>query len=51
MADGWKMRDIDEMDFTGYLRVRLWQAKKDYKRRHPPPKKRFIDEIWPMGGQ
>ena len=45
------MGDIDGMDFLGYLRVKVWQAKRDFKKRHPAPRRRFIDEIWPMGGQ
>lgn len=45
------MKDIDDMDFLGYLRMRAWKLKREqYKKLHPPKKKVFIDEIWPQGG-
>ena len=39
------MRDIDEMDMLGYLRVRAWKANR--KKKDAAPKLRFIDEVWP----
>lgn len=44
------MNDIDTMDMLGYLHVRAWAAKREYAREHTP-KKAFIDDVWPMGGQ
>lgn len=45
MDSGWKMRDIDEMDFLGFLRVRAWQAAHDAKQK--APRQAYIDEVWP----
>ena len=40
------MRDIDEMDMLGYLKVRVWDAKhkNEIEERNAP---KYIDEIWP----
>ena len=35
---GWKMADIDDMDFMGYIDVLIWRARKDYK-------PAYIDEV------
>ena len=39
------MRDIDEMDMLGYLRIRAWNANR--KKKDTTPKHHFIDEVWP----
>ena len=39
------MKEIDEMDLPGFLRVRAWNARR--KKSREEPKKRFIDEVWP----
>ena len=39
---GWRMKEIDDMDMIGYMKVRLWKAKKNAK-----PKKAYIDQVWP----
>ncbi len=38
------MRDIDEMDMLGYLRVRAWKAKREQGKKEPA--RRYIDEVW-----
>lgn len=42
MKNGWKMKDIDEMDFIGFLKVRAWQLNWDRR-----SKKTTIDKAWP----
>ena len=44
MKNGWRMRDIDEMDMPGFLRLRAWDAKRE-KVAHAP-KRAFIDQVW-----
>ena len=44
LENGWKMRDIDEMDMLGYLQVRAWQAKREQEKKQPV--RRYIDEVW-----
>ena len=39
------MREIDEMDMLGFLRVRAWNASK--KKKESEPKKSYIDTVWP----
>ena len=39
------MREIDEMDMLGFLRIRSWKARQDQARQEPFP--RYIDEVWP----
>lgn len=39
------MRDIDEMDMLGFLRVRAHRAKKE-KSAQTVKKEAFIDEVW-----
>ena len=39
------MREIDEMDMLGFLRIRCWKARQDRKKKEPTP--RYIDEVWP----
>jgi hypothetical protein len=38
------MRDIDEMDMLGYLKVRAWKAKREHEKQQPV--RRYIDEVW-----
>ena len=40
------MRDIDEMDMLGFLRLRAWDA--DRERKKKEPRCAFIDEVWPQ---
>jgi len=42
---GWRMREIDEMDLPGFLRIRAWDACREQKRQEPKPA--FIDQLWP----
>ena len=44
------MREIDEMDMLGFLRLRAWDARREHDRAHATPRQRFIDEIWPTSG-
>ena len=37
------MREIDEMDFLGYIRLRAWKERKAHT-----PKRKYIDEVWKM---
>ena len=39
------MREIDEMDMIGYIRLRAWNAKKDQDKRKP--RRCAIDQVWP----
>ena len=39
------MREIDEMDMLGYIRVRAWNAGK--KREKKEPRCTTIDQVWP----
>lgn len=52
MDDGWKMKDIDEMDFFGFLHVRAYNAahKKEQSNQEDKPapaKEVSIDEAFP----
>ena len=38
------MRDIDEMDMLGYLKVRAWKAKREQQKKQSVH--RYIDEVW-----
>lgn len=38
------MRDIDEMDMLGFLKLRAWDAQRRQKKKEPKPA--FIDEVW-----
>ncbi len=38
------MKEIDEMDMLGFLRIRAWNAKKEQKKKKPKPA--YIDEVW-----
>ena len=39
------MREIDEMELLGFLRVRAWNAKK--KQEKEKPRRTTIDTVWP----
>ena len=39
------MKEIDEMDMLGFLRVRAWGIARKVKK--VAPKKSFIDQVWP----
>ena len=39
------MKDIDEMDMPGYLRMRAWKANRE--KHAKAPARRFIDDVWP----
>ena len=39
------MREIDEMDMLGFLRIRAWSAMQEQKKKEP--KHAYIDEVWP----
>lgn len=39
------MREIDEMDMLGFLKVRAWNSNHEHKKAEP--KARYIDEVWP----
>ena len=38
------MKDIDEMDMPGYLRMRAWKANREKQAKAPTH--RYIDEVW-----
>ena len=48
------MKDIDEMDILGFLKVRAWEAKRK-QALNPVPQRAYIDEVWsslcPTGGE
>ena len=37
------MKEIDEMDMLGFLRIRAWNAQREKDEKTPRPK--FIDEV------
>ena len=39
------MKEIDEMDMLGFLRVRAWNSNREHKKNKPVA--RYIDEVWP----
>jgi hypothetical protein len=39
------MKEIDEMDMLGFLRLRAWDAQREQQSLEPRPA--FIDEVWP----
>ena len=44
LEDGWRVREIDEMDMLGFLRVRAWNLNR--RKEQKAPKQRYIDEVW-----
>ena len=45
LEGGWRMKEIDEMDMLGFLKIRAWNAQKEKKKKEP--RRKFIDEVWP----
>ena len=45
MKNGWRMKEIDEMDMLGFLRLRAWDVRREQEKKKP--RQRFIDEVWP----
>ena len=39
------MKDIDEMDMVGYIRLRAWNAINEKRKNEPRPN--TIDNVWP----
>ncbi len=39
------MQEIDGMDMLGFLRIRAWDANRNYIQLGPKPA--YIDEVWP----
>ena len=44
MKNGWRMKEIDEMDMPGFLRLRAWDAQREQEKKKP--RRAFIDEVW-----
>ena len=40
MKNGWRMKEIDEMDMLGFLRLRAWDARREAEKKKP--RQRFI---------
>ena len=38
------MKEIDEMDMLGFLRIRAWDAQREHKKKQPKPA--YINEVW-----
>lgn len=43
---GWRMKDIDEMDFIGFMSVRAWDLSREKGEIQTPDGKVFIDDIF-----
>ena len=39
------MKDIDEMDMVGYIKLRAWNANREKDKNMPRPN--TIDNVWP----
>jgi len=44
MKAGWRMKEIDDMDMLGFLRLRAWDAGRETQKK--TPKHAFIDQVW-----
>ena len=44
MKNGWRMKEIDEMDMLGFLRLRAWDAQREKIKNTPRPA--YIDQVW-----
>ncbi|MEA5013440.1 MAG: hypothetical protein VB099_02660 [Candidatus Limiplasma sp.] len=44
LKSGWRMREIDEMDMLGFLRLRAWDAQQEKIKNTPRPS--YIDQVW-----
>ena len=38
------LKEIDEMDMLGFLRLRAWDAQREAEKKKP--RRAFIDEVW-----
>ena len=45
MKNGLQMKEIDEMDMLDFLRLRAWDAQREYEKEKP--RQRFVDEDRP----
>ena len=36
MKNGWRMKEIDEMDMLGFLRLRAWDATREQEKKKAP---------------
>lgn len=45
LENGWHMKEIDEMDILGYLKIRAWKVQREEEKNKPV--KRYIDDVWP----
>ena len=43
LAAAWRMKEIDEMDMLGFLRLRAWDATREQEKKKP--RHAFIDEV------
>jgi len=39
------MKEIDDMDMLGFLRIRAWDANREQAGKQP--KRAYIDQVWP----
>jgi hypothetical protein len=46
LKGGWRMQDIDGMDFLGFLRVRAWDLSREKSEVQTPDGKVYIDDIF-----
>jgi len=46
LKGGWRMREIDEMDMLGFLRLRAWDAQREKSKGESKPA--YIDQVWNM---
>ena len=44
LNSGWRMHEIDHMDFLGFLHIRAWSA--NHKKSTAKPRRAYIDEVW-----
>jgi hypothetical protein len=44
MKNGWRMKEIDEMDMLGFLYLRAWDARREQEKKKP--RHAYIDEVW-----
>ena len=44
MKNGWRMKEIDEMDMLGFLCLRTWDAIREQEKKKP--RHAYIDEVW-----
>ena len=43
LATAWRMKEIDEMNMLGFLRLRAWNATREQEKKKP--RHAFIDEV------